>query len=482
MISKRNVLILMLLCLLVALTACNKDINRPEDIMDAEEEAVYALADEVASEEIKFDLSYNEGESVYILSSNLQREDFFLVEEEAAIKLEDGDNGTIYSFDLQALTASTHNFQGANGDSADKRSSDHIAVTSGKIALVAEAQGYRLYHSINSTEKQIGKVSQQGREHIVISPDRSKVAFVEEGYLMIYSVKHQKLMKLETDVMGLEENFGQRVFFSPMAGYITLLVENENGIVGFRSYGADSGKQLHDVIYGAAPQWSSDDLYIAFLYRDSNELQPSITVEGIALPKSDKIALFNRKTKKISYLAEFTSPTSIIGSPIWSHQDNGIIFTTGVDSLMDIHLYQMSNKNILSLSEEEALHTGALMRISDIQVLDNRLVYVLNLEGNQQALKLVDLRGRGIAVIEDVTSAAYVGAEGQQEMMYKIIDGNIFYKKGESIYCIEDFDSRAVIKNKVPVIKLQYLEKSKLLAAYLQKEDGIEIVLTRLAP
>ncbi len=479
MISKRNMLILMMLCMIVILTACMKDIDSTEeDVPAAEETAALEAVEEY--EEIIIDLSYDEGEGVYILQSNLQGEDFLLVEEGATIQLENGDNSTIYSFDFQSLIGSSHDQEGSAVASADIRNAEYIAVASGKIALVEESQGHSLYHSVNDTEKQIGRLSSEGISDLVVSPDRSKIAFREEGSLIIYNVNNQRLMKLETGPEEIMADFSQGVIFSPMAGYLTLLVQNENGVVGFKSFGADSGKLLHDVIYGGAPVWSSNDLYIAFLYRDSNTQQPSITVEGLQRPISDKIALFNRKTKKISYLAEFTSPTSIIGPPVWSQQDSGIIFTTGVDRLMDIHLYQLSNKNILSLSEEEALHTGSLIGLSDIQVLNNRVVYVLNLEDNKKALKLVDLSGRGVAVIEDVVPAVYVGPAGEREALYNIIAGDIFYKKGGSIYSIKDFDSRAIIKNKAPVVKFQYLEKNKLLAAYLQKEGGLEIVLARL--
>jgi|GEM_PF-4386812 len=479
MIYRKSIQVLVLLCIIV-LSACGNDYKALEKTIAHEEQGVEE-PQQAVSDAVEITIEPVDENQSYVIKTNIKTEEAWLSEENNAILLRHNNSTGVIKLDLSSLSAVAAPDNMTVKASLISNAQDTIGMAKGELIKVIEGDAFAIYHRINNSDKLIGKLSSKYSSVIAISPDRTKVAFISNDTLVTYNIISEKTVKMqESNLEGLKLDKAEKLLFSPLAGYLTIKLENENGIIGFKSYGADSGKLLHDTIYGIAPVWSHGDHYIAFLYRNSKEPEKRLVLDGVEEVISDKIALFNRKTKKITYFTEFKEPTKIIGAPIWAQEDTGIIFTTGIDKLLDIHLYQLKNRNIVSLSEEEGLKLGNYSGISDIQVIDNNVIYVLNRDAENKELKLVDLSGKGAIVIDGITPVGYQKQDSFEETIYKIIKGRIVYKKGNSLYKIEGFDSKAIIKSKHPLLKLQYLEKSKMLAAYALKDGELEIQLVNI--
>lgn len=483
MIYKKSIFVVLILCFIILQISCNSNNGNTKDTLVVDETATFEVeSDEVR--DINIAITYNEDTKAYTIKSNFQHSDVELVEEGTSLKMIDFEENIAYSLDLNSLTTSNSSWQLTIDAFDTNKPIEYVSVAKGYLMFVEDGDAYIVYHRHNNVDKQIGRVASaniKNQTPCIVSADKTKVAYVVDDGIVIYNVNNQKLIKIsDAGKEVVKENFSQRAFFSPQSGYLTFMLENENGIIGFKSLGADSGKLLHDTIFGIAPIWSHNELYISFLYRNSKIPEKKLLIDGVEEVSSDKIAVFNRKTKKINFFTEFSSPNSIISPPIWAKDDSGVIFTTGTDKITNIHFYQLKNKNIISLSEEEGLKNGSFRSLSNVQVARNYIIYTLNKEEGSKILKLVDLTGKGTAIVHEVAPIDFVSGDEVKEEIYKILNGSILYVKGNSVYTIDGFTSRAIVKNKYPLKKLQYLEKSELIASYVLKEEALEIILTKI--
>lgn len=478
MITRKNILI-MLIGLILLLVACGREVSKNETI---EEEAAATSMVNNSLEEEELEIVYDEEFSIYNIKTKLKATEAMVLEEAGKIKLINIKDSLTYDIDLatpsigKPVSSSTAVFN-------SKKATDYTAISKGYVYFAKDKDVYRVFHQYNGIDKEIGKLQTSTEElqnSYIFSEDKSKLAFIEDNSIIVYSFNNEKLVRLpEATIDALKKDFSRKVFFSPQAGYVTLLIENENGAVGFKGFGADSGKLLHDTIYGITPVWSHNELYVSFLHKNSQTPLEKLVVNGEEKLVSDKIAMLNRKTKKITFFTEFDRGTYIIGEPIWSIDDSGIIFTTGSEKIADIHLYRLKGGDIISLAED-GINDGSFNELSNIQLVGNQIIYSLNNPQEKNLLKLVDLGGGGATVIEDVIPVRYSSTDEEGEKIYSILDNCIVYVKGDSVYKVEGSTTTALIKNSHPLDRLQYLEKSGVLATYVINEGALELILVRI--
>lgn len=478
MITRKRILFL-IIGLAVILAACGREGSIYEP---AEEEPAPSPVAGSSLEGEKPEITYDDEHSIYTIKTKLEASEAVILEDSGEIKLLNLRDGLSYAIDLSIPGIGNPESSSAAVFNTIK-STGNIDVSKGFVSLVAHEDYYRVLHNYNGADKEIGKLKTIGEElqnSYVLSDDKSKLAFVEGNSIVVYSFNSGRLVRLHVDsIEALKTDFASKAFFSPRAGYITLLVQNKDGAVGFKGFGADSGKLLHDTIYGISPVWSHNELYISFLHKSSPAPPEKHLDNSEDMLLSDKIAILNRKTKRVTFFAEFGSGTFIIGKPIWAADDSGVIFTTGSDRISDIHLYRLKSRDIITLSET-GMNDGSSKELSDIQLAGNQIIYSLKDPRGKNELILVDLGGGGTTVIEDVIPVKYVSDGEEYEKIYSLLNNHIVFVKGDSVYRVEGSTVTALIRNRHTLVRLQHLEKSGLLASYAINGGALELMLAKI--
>lgn len=477
MIERKNIFIL-LIGLFLLLVACGGEVGPNET---KEEEAAISSADNNTLQKEEPEITYYEDLGTYNIITGLKADEATIVEGADGIKLMNLKNGLTYDIDLEVASIGNSN-SSIKAVFNSVKAKDYIDTSNGFLYFSKAGDFYSVLHQLNELDKEIGKIQSSNKDlhnSYVLSDDKSKLAFIEDNSVIVYNFNNQKLIRLQEDTAeAMKKDFANKAFFSPKAGYITLLIENEKG-VGFKGFGADSGRLLHDTIYGINPVWSHNELYISFLHKNAEAPLEKLLVNGEEKLVADKIALLNRKTKKTSFFTELDEGTYIIGEPIWSLDDTGIIFTTGSTTVNNIHLYRLNKGDIVSLSEDGMID-GSYSELSNIQLVGNQIIYSLNNPQENNILKMVDLGGGGTTVIKEVVPVVYASDYKEGEKIYSILDDNIIYVKGNSVYKIVGSTATALIRNKHPLDRLQYLEKSGMLACYVINDGVSEVILAKI--
>ncbi|MBM7615785.1 hypothetical protein [Alkaliphilus hydrothermalis] len=300
-----------------------------------------------------------------------------------------------------------------------------------------------------------------------LSPNRNKIAVVnpEENNIKILNFSNNDVTIIESiDIKQIKKPYDQNIIFSSKGGYVSIQMIDEKNGEGFISFGADSGKKVHDLIYGVEAGWSYGEGSIAFVYRDG-----------------DKIGIYKRRSDEIDYYDEIVKPESVFGPLRWAKDDSAIYYTTGTEKASNIHIVKMKEKTITRIQEGDFLTETDFTKVSDTYFSNNQLVYALSRdEGNSNVIKTVELKGGGSGIYDGTSSFdIHEGGRVKKVNFYALKEG-ILYIKDHSVYLMEGSSAKCILKNKGSIQKVQYINEHNLLVFYIEVKDDKQLIFLSL--
>ncbi|SCX95338.1 TolB-like translocation protein [Alkaliphilus peptidifermentans] len=356
------------------------------------------------------------------------------------------------------------------------------AASSGLWYFVKEGQNFILYHYIDGENKLVN--NNISTELLYkISEDKSRIAFIDSLHkkLYVYNANNRNLLEFTEDVIdinSISEYFYDDIIFSPKGGFITFQVREETTVIGFKSFGSTKGTLIHDLIYGIYPRWSNNEQSIAFLYRDKVNEFLQYTINNNIIFLSDKIGLYQRGGRgSISILTELEESTYVIGPPKWSQNDETLIFTSGKESMTDIHMLSLKRRSLIT-HRDDYIDNDIKTYINQILRKENYLLYTITTSNGEASFKVVDLDGNGKILNEYIQEFEFgdIGNNGPIHILQ--LNDKILYVKNNSVYILEVTDSYCLFKNRYPIKKIQYIDHLKSLAIYLDKEDTEVVIIS----
>lgn len=359
-----------------------------------------------------------------------------------------------------------------------------IPASKGHFVFVQEADGYTLYHLVeNEKIKIVGEVPVKGLESYVLKEDGSRIAYVDYGAgdVKLYNVNNlRRTIISDIPVDQIQNPLDEGIRFSPMGGYITFLMRDNDRIKGFISYGADSGKLLHDMIYGIDPRWNSKDESIAFLYKEDLKIEKTLRLNNQEINISDKIAVFNRKTKRISFLDEIHPPALIMGAPSWSRDDTRLIYLSGVNMPTSVNLFDVSQRTITQIQEEVYINREGFDYLEQAAVAKGLIAYPFVKDGVKNTFRIMGLSGGNTQTYGDVDEFTIKKYDQLEKTSFYLINEGILYIKEGSVYLVQGDRSRCILKNSQEINYVQYFEESKQLVLQIREETGVKFLILSL--
>lgn len=202
---------------------------------------------------------------------------------------------------------------------------------------------------------------QKGHEPAFIrSPDGSKIAYFDEtaGSLAAYHVVTGRITRLTALTADwLSDEWTRQTTFSPKGGYLLVEQMDDDGrhLHQFITYGADSGRQIHALLPGIAPQMNVEETKIAFL------LDPDARKENEQAFRLVQVGTYSLDRRETQFINRVTPEYHIFGKPVFSETYPYLLY--GARPIHD---------NTESLKTEEKLITYHLnQQVQQTQVIQN---------------------------------------------------------------------------------------------------------------
>lgn len=344
-----------------------------------------------------------------------------------------------------------------------------IPAVKGSFIWVKEGQYYTLYYQAEGEKKKVcGGIAAEDIDNFVLKEDGSRLAFVDfkNKEVRLYFVDKERLTvigNLQTE--ELMQPLKDSVKFSPQGGYITFTMGSEGIPRGFVSYGADSGRLIHELIYGIYPQWSHDEANIAFLYRENEKPVDRLQWGGQSMILSDKIGIFNRRSGKITIWDEMQNTGYMMGTPTWSTDSHYLTYLTGVEGPTDIRVLNVNQKTITHLQDEGNLQ-GVAMN-------GQYIAYSACGDEEQLHFTIKSLNGDKIQTFDDVMVFQLKDFNEIKPVSFALLDEKLIYVKDNCIYQMVDDKSICIFKNNHEILYIQHLKGLNRLAVKLRDPEGI---------
>ncbi len=360
----------------------------------------------------------------------------------------------------------------------------NIPASTGSFTFTKGSDGYSLYHQTEKGKKLIhGQISLEDINNYILKEDGSRLAFVDlkNKEIKLYYADKQRItvisdLPMEQLALPLEES----ITFSPKGGYISFLLSQGGIPKGFISYGADSGKLVHDLIYGIYPRWSHNEQYIAFLYKEDGKSVKELQLENGPIQLSDKIGIFDRRTKKINIWDEIQAPGYIIGAPGWSLDDHFLLYRTGIERPTDVRLLNREQKTITHLQEKGLLSNGANDYIERVQMNSRSIVFS---NGGKEPLgffSITALDDGGTRDFENAETFIMKEYGKEKRVNFVLVGEGILYKKDNSLYLITGDSSKCILKNGGSIKYIQYFNSGNQLVVQVEDEEGTAFLVIPL--
>ncbi|WP_026476273.1 hypothetical protein [Alkaliphilus transvaalensis] len=318
------------------------------------------------------------------------------------------------------------------------------------------------HYSVEEQKRYGFGIETQLNMEYVVSQDMSKIAIINEAEntIKIYHFNNKKTTVIDSiDISHIKKPYHENIIFSPKAGYISIKMLDEKNGEGFVSFGADSGNKVHDLIYGINPQWNHQENTIAFLYRDL-----------------DKVGIYQRRTRKITYLVELEKPELIIGVPFWTKDDAYLYFTTGVEESRSIQIVDLKDRSSIRVTEEVAIENEKPYRINDIYLIDHALVYAHPVEDQISTFKIAALNGTGTTQYLDVDTFQLQIGDDKDLRNFMVIDEGVIYIKDGEVYLIKKASTVRILRNKGEVSRIQFIPEKNLIVFFIEGTDTCQTV------
>ncbi|KAB3530728.1 TolB-like translocation protein [Alkaliphilus serpentinus] len=473
--AHRLFILLMVISLLLTGCTATDDIETESLALQVEEIKEATEVEEEPEIEEVFDIKIEKNEDHFRITGG-EIKDFFIWENEEQLLLTDEESGKTLLLKLQEIE-----WEETNPPIVDLLNDGEriVAIESpleGRYFIIKETEGFTLYHLSKNSFKSIATIAGEDYPSYKISKDGSRIAFIDDETknISIYSLNTKQFTSFNLDIEVEEylKNFHERVILSPKGTYLTLITKDDNGIEGFKSFYSDSGKILHDLIYGVCPVWSNNQNHIAYLYRSSSEAVAKETINGVPLYTSDKLGIFNRGSRKISLVTEVEGPNKIIGGAQWTPNDDILIFTGGDTDLSLLYLYTVKSKSITTYKNDAF--------IISYQLLENQSL-VLNVSQDEgTGLKVVNTGDGSSTTIDEINS--FKLSKTNKEIPFLIINDEIIYIKENSLYALDSQNSRCLFKNRREIDSIQYLSNISSIAVVFQDGPATEIAVVPYNP
>lgn len=352
-----------------------------------------------------------------------------------------------------------------------------LPASKGVFLLVKEGESYSLYHQLPGERRLITQgIPFEGLKYLILKEDGSRLAYAngQENQLLVYTVANGKKVVIDQCPLGeLADPVEESIFFSPQGGYLTLLLKTAE-YEGFVSYGADSGRKIHEMLYGLYPQWSYGEEAIAFLNQTPGQISEGVTVGDQVLNTSDKISIYQLKTRNIKVWDEVTLPIKIIGPPLWSMDDNYLIYHTGEGDPSTTKLLNLKESTIRHI-QETALNQGedGILQGSD----GKWLVYLTEDATGKKVLEGIGITGEGSLSYGEVMAFPYRTSSDIHSRWVLYLETGLYYVKDQSLYVVDGDGSRCIFKNQQKILWMQYLKEGAKVALMLEGEAGNTIAL-----
>lgn len=439
---------------------------------------------EMKDEEVEIELKKEK--DTYVIHTVNMGKSFQLLDNEDTLQLFDKEKKVIYQVDLENQKIQESNKSYLNDNIPLKSVKEVVAAARGIVVIVEDQGKYTLYHQLGESTRKIADdiVIEGNSIAYTISPDNSKIAFLDNktDQLGIYNTKNQKLICIEEMVKeDFDGEFGERAIFSPKAGYITIVIKENMKPVGFKTFGADSSRLIHDLIYGVYPTWSNNEQYIAFLYKENNKTLQNITIGDEKMYLSDKIGMYNRKRNRVDYLDELKAPKYVMGPPEWGRDDKKLLFIGGDDTPSDIHFYNMASKVRTTVSEREMFESKNSGVICNLSISKNYLFYSYKENNRLIGFKVVNLNGKGEMIYKDVKPFILQEKSYDNLVNYTVFNNDdILFTKENHVYLGSDNSIKCILKCKDSIYKIEMLDKNKIMAIYTDGGKEQNIILMPL--
>ena len=219
---------------------------------------------------------------------------------------------------------------------------------------------------------------QEGVPQHLISQDRSKVAYVhpEEGRIAAYHTVTGRITVLsDIDPDHLCGEWNQYLRFSPLGGYITVeKFDCEKDLpIQFTTYGADSGRLIHQPIPGVNPRWDPEERTIAFILNPSwmplqkdnanvpsEEVKEEETVKSSTQEQWVQIGVYSLERRGMNFLNRVPDGYQIVSIPVFSQNEAFLLFAIGNEKEQKLvaHHLERQVQQTLVLPESSRIMPG----------------------------------------------------------------------------------------------------------------------------
>lgn len=393
----------------------------------------------------------DEGNKISILSFEKLVQDIVWVDEnriEFTGQKTEGSEKQRYSFDLeeQVMTRADEPLS-IELDSTQKL----ITRVSSELGICTESKNSKgIFLLKNGDLKTITEdATFEDQLKIVISENKEKI-----GY---YDAKSQKI-KIYNTVSGktsninvfpdaiLLKNLDESIIFSPDGGYVVIYydsLENSNETY-FSVYGADSGREYSDKIFGLNPSWSPKELKIAYLYGEGAGIIHSESQNGNYHGK--RVGYYDLKSRKSLYVGAIMNKRDILGQIKWARNSDGLGYHTGVfneeTSGWEIDSFTVYNFEDKSFRvESEPFDNGFELESLGDWEFDSKYYITSEQTDNQVDLAMVNLELDAYGKINDIELMSING----KTVVSDILDDKILYKKNKYLYSADLRNYEAII-------------------------------------
>jgi hypothetical protein len=177
----------------------------------------------------------------------------------------------------------------------------------------------------------------------IISPDRSKVAYqsADQGIITTYHTGTER--RMEIAALAQDQFCGdwtKQIRFSPLGGYVT--VENLDCGTGrpvqFTTYGADTGRLIHQPLPGNSPRWDPDERKIVFI------LHHAAIFENAIVDDRTQLAIYSLDQRELQFLNKVPEGSQIHEAPIFSRQDPFLLYAVTQTEEQKLVMYHLDRQ------------------------------------------------------------------------------------------------------------------------------------------
>ncbi|MDW7671290.1 MAG: hypothetical protein SCK57_09175 [Bacillota bacterium] len=177
----------------------------------------------------------------------------------------------------------------------------------------------------------------------LISPDGSKVAYqsADQGIVTTYhTVTGRKMVLAALTQDQFCGDWTEQTRFSPLGGYVTVeMPDCETGRpVQFTTYGADTGRLIHQPLPGKSPRWDPDERKIVFI------IQPDAASDTALEDDRTQLAVYFLDRRELQFLNRVQEGFQIHEAPIFSRQDPLLLYAVARTEEQKLVMYHLDRQ------------------------------------------------------------------------------------------------------------------------------------------